>query len=84
MNSDTAAMLNRIALKDLESLLTFNFNKNTNIVSKGWAKIFVEAEQPIPESLRSEFYDELVSPDLGYRKALEESISYFGVRWNNT
>ena len=47
----------------------------------GWAKVYVEAEKHVPEAWRSEFYDELVSEDLEYRRALEESLRYFGVRW---
>lgn len=46
-----------------------------------WAKVYVEAEEPIPAAWRSEFYDELVNEDLEYRKALEESLGWFGVRW---
>jgi hypothetical protein len=48
---------------------------------QGWAKSFVEAEQPIPENWRSSFYDELVHQDDGYRKGLEEALRQHGVRW---
>lgn len=47
----------------------------------GWARVYVEAERPIPESWRSAFYDELVSENWLYRKKLEESLHWFGVRW---
>ena len=50
-------------------------------VRPGWAKTYVEAEQPIPEEWRNAFYDELTDPNNGYRKQLEESVRYFGVRW---
>jgi hypothetical protein len=46
-----------------------------------WGRVWVEAEQPIPEKLRSDFYDELTSDNLVYRKELEESVRWFGVRW---
>lgn len=48
----------------------------------GWAKEFVEAEQPIPEFWRESFYDELVCEDLLYRKDLEKSLRQHGVRWS--
>ena len=48
---------------------------------KHWALPYIESETPIPEGRRSEFYDELVSDNTAYRKALEEAIRKFGVRW---
>ena len=50
--------------------------------TQGWALLYVEAERPIPETWRNEFYDELCSPDDLYRTTLEQSIRYFGVRWS--
>lgn len=50
-------------------------------LSYGWALIYVQAEEPIPLQYRNDFYDELASEDLGYRKALEEAIRCFGVRF---
>ena len=47
-----------------------------------WGRVWVEAEKPIPERLRSEFYEELCSPNEVYRKELEESVRWFGVRWS--
>lgn len=46
-----------------------------------WGMVWVEAERPIPEKLRSEFYEELCSPNEAYRKQLEESVRWFGVRY---
>jgi hypothetical protein len=48
-----------------------------------WALRYVESEQPMREEWREAFYDELVSSDLEYRKALEDSVRYYGVRWAN-
>lgn len=50
--------------------------------SPGWAKAWICAERPIPETWRNYFYDELVSEDLEYRKSLEEDVRWHGVRWN--
>ena len=51
------------------------------ILKPGWAKAFVEAEEPIYKALQDEFIDELNSPDEKYRRELEESINWHGVRW---
>lgn len=47
----------------------------------GWALIYVVSEVAIPESWRNDFYDELISKDDSYRRALEDSIKTHGVRW---
>lgn len=52
--------------------------KKTN---EGWALGMVQNMEYIPEELRSEFYDELVSEDVVYRKILEEAVRKYGVRW---
>jgi len=46
-----------------------------------WALLYVEAERPVPLAWRDSFYDHLVSPDLEYRKQLEESLHWFGINW---
>lgn len=48
---------------------------------EGWAVVFVEAQKPIPEHWRNAFYDELFSENLVYRRELEESVRWFGVRF---
>jgi hypothetical protein len=50
-------------------------------VKNSWGKMWVEAEKPIPKEFKSDFYDELTSNNVEYRHALEESIRWFGVRW---
>ena len=47
----------------------------------GWSKILIEANHPILEEWRSDFYDELCSTNETYRKSLEDSVRWFGVRW---
>lgn len=47
----------------------------------GWALAYIEAERPVPESWRNRFYDELFTDNEEYRKKLEESVRWFGVRW---
>jgi len=54
---------------------------NTSPNYAGWARVYVEGERPIPESWRMDFYDELCSENEAYRKKLEESVKWFGVRW---
>jgi hypothetical protein len=49
--------------------------------TNSWARVHIEAEEAIPEEWRNDFYDELTSENLEYRKALEESVRWFGVRW---
>jgi len=73
MNQQQANKLNYIAKKQLLF--------GVLIGDPGWAKVWVEAEEPIAEIYRSLFYDELFSDDLEYRKALEDSVNYFGIRW---
>ncbi len=46
-----------------------------------WALLYVEAERGIPKTWQNEFIDHLVSEDLEYRRQLEESVRWFGVRW---
>jgi hypothetical protein len=46
-----------------------------------WALTYVQAEKPIPETWRNAFYDELVHQDLEYRRALEDNLKFFGVRF---
>ena len=75
MDKYQAQELNRSA-KDV--MVDFTFAPGQ---TAGWGKVYVEAEHPIPEEYRDAFYDELVHEDLEYRKALEESVRYFGVRW---
>jgi hypothetical protein len=75
MDKNKANELNRAAKG---RLLDFTFEPGQ---SKGWARVYVEGEHPIPEKFRSDFYDELLSEDVEYRHALEESVRYFGVRW---
>lgn len=50
-------------------------------IAQKWARSYVEAEHPMKEEWRSAFLDELTDPDDKYRKQLEESIRWFGVRW---
>ena len=76
MNKDRAQELNKAAK---EVLMDFSFGAPH---SPGWAKVYVEAEQPIPKLLTNEFIDELVSDDLEYRRELEESVRWFGVKWS--
>ena len=52
-----------------------------NKQEKGWAQVFVCAEQPIPQEWRDAFLDEITSEDVGYKKMLEEDLRTFGVRW---
>lgn len=47
----------------------------------GWALNYVKSEKSIPETWRSEFYDELVNENLEYRRTLENAIHLHGVRW---
>lgn len=46
-----------------------------------WVETFVAAEQPIPEAWRSEFYEQLCSPNEAERKRLEKIVKFFGVRF---
>ena len=78
MNKEQAKKLNESALKLFQNDDPLTRTKNA------WGRVWVEAERPIPEKLRSEFYDELVSDDDGYRKDLEESVRWFGVRYYET
>ncbi len=73
MNQQQANKLNYIAKKQLLF--------GVLIGDPGWAKVWVEAEEPIAEIYRSEFYDELFSDDKEYVKSLEESLNWFGVRF---
>ncbi len=58
------------------------WDKKTNEEwNKGWSKILIDKEVPIPEAWRDKFYDELISEDVEYRQALEESIRKNGVRF---
>ena len=50
-------------------------------IRPGWAKTYVEAEESIPKEWTNAFIDELTSPNETDRKAIEESVRYFGVRW---
>lgn len=59
-------MENRISSENVEEHQFF--------LKSGWAKVWIEAEHPMPENWRSEFYKELVSEDLGYKKELEQAI----------
>jgi hypothetical protein len=65
----------------LEKMLTLVYVPGT---TRKWAKTFVEAEKRIPESMRDDFINELTHQDPEYRKALEESVRWFGVRWGTT
>ena len=75
MNQQEAKKLNEFAKKLIQHDDPLCRMKNS------WGRVYVEAERPIPEKLRSDFYDELTSDNIEYRKALEESVRYFGVRW---
>ena len=97
MNSDKATQLNKIASRLFDAhyngcnkqdpkncdacSLTIGYDYGPNYA--GWARVYVEAERPIPETWRNAFYDELVSDNQEYKKSLEESIRFFGVRWVN-
>lgn len=44
----------------------------------GWARVYVEAGQPIPGKWRDAFERERHSDNKAYAQALEESIAHFG------
>jgi len=75
MDKNKAKQLNEFAKKLIQHDDPLCRMKNS------WARVYVEAERPIPEKLRSDFYDELTSDNLEYREALEKSVRWFGVRW---
>ena len=75
MNEQEAKLINDFAKKLIQNDDPLCCMKNS------WGRVYVEAERPIPEKLRSDFYDELTSDNLEYRKELEDSIRWFGVRW---
>lgn len=74
MDKSKASELNYVARK----LVAFH---DRVIPFERWGKAYVDSETPIPVKYRSDFYDELLHPDLGYRRSLEESVRWFGVRW---
>jgi hypothetical protein len=76
MTKEKATELNIHAKNILNS-----FHYTDYLTKKGWAKLYVEAEEPIPEEWKDDFLEELTSPNLDYRQALEESVRWFGVRW---
>lgn len=65
----------------LKYLARVKLREGFKIDDPGWARVWVEAEEPIPEVYRSLFYEELCNKDAEYREALEESINWFGVRF---
>ena len=73
MNKEQAALTSRTA--------RILMKPDTNPNDFGWALIYVQTETPIPSLWRNRFYDELVSQDQDYRKELEESVKWFGVRF---
>lgn len=75
MDKEKAKALNESAKKLIQDEDFTCFQKDS------WAKIYVEAEKSIPIKFRNDFIDELTSSNEEYRKALEESVRYFGVRW---
>lgn len=75
MTKEKAEELNEFAKK------CFLYDDVLTRTKNAWARLYVEAERPIPEKLRSDFYDELTNSDESYKTALENSINYFGVRW---
>lgn len=77
MNSDQATELNRAAKAIKNDVIKMNA-----LWLKGWAKVYVESETPIPKDWYDDFLDELTEKDEDYRHALEESVRYFGVRWS--
>lgn len=77
MTQEEANKLNEFSIKLLQHDDPLCRTKNA------WGRIWVEAEKPIPEKLRNDFYDELTSTNEEYRKALEESVRWFGVRWSS-
>lgn len=48
---------------------------------EGWAKFMVDNELAIPKGWYEDFIKEVTSSDDNYRKALEDSLRKFGVRW---
>lgn len=80
MDKFMAQELNRIARVDCNSFFYVDDSSEV-MLREGWAKAFVEAERPIPESWREDFYAELFTDNEEYRKKLEESVRWFGVRW---
>lgn len=77
MNAQQARILKEVATKELQTYDVLP----PPVGGNGWAKVYVEAERPIPERWRNAFYDELTASDLDYRHRLEESLRWFGVRW---
>jgi hypothetical protein len=74
MDKTKAKELNYVAKK----LVAFH---DKVIPFERWGKAYVDSETPIPLRFREEFYNELTHPDLGYRRSLEESVRWFGVRY---
>ena len=57
--------------------------KLPNNFNAGWALTYILQEWPISETMRNQFYDELVHPNFDYRARLEEALRVHGVRWIN-
>jgi hypothetical protein len=57
-----------------ERRLPRNFNA-------GWALTYILQEWPISETMRNQFYDELVHTEPYYRAQLEQALRVHGVRW---
>jgi len=58
-----------------------DFNDPLCSAKNSWGRIYVEAEELIPEEWKYAFIEELLSDDLEYRKQMEEAVQWFGVRW---
>ncbi len=63
------------------ALQCFEYNDPLITTQDCWAKLWVEAEKTIPQHMKNDFLDELTSSNIEYRHALEESVRWFGVRY---
>lgn len=62
----------------------FLANKGLTNKNRGWALMCVENEIPIPKSWYKDFINEITDENDSYRKTIEGSLKYFGVRWVST